>query len=91
MLTEQTLSQAKDARESARIALRQAEQARDEAREGVDYLRSNVKLMLEMDRLTPKLVLESYDTAKVEKVRRKIEEFAVPDRNERKKWLESLK
>ena len=68
-----------------------AERARDEAKNGLEHLRSNVRLMLEMDQLTPKLVLESYDPAKAGKVRRKLEEFAVPDSKERKKWLDSFK
>ena len=44
-----------------------------------------------LEHLTPKLVLESYDPIKVGKVREKLEEFAVPDENERKAWLESLR
>ena len=68
-----------------------AEQARDETRNTVENLRTNIKLLLEMEHLTPKLVLESYDPIKVGKVREKLEEFAVPDENERKAWLESLR
>lgn len=79
------------ASKESNIAKVAAEQARDEARNTVEHLRSNVKLMLEMDQLTPKLVLESYDPIKVGKVRRKLEEFAVPNEKERKKWLESLR
>jgi flagellar biosynthesis component FlhA len=77
-------------RNSADKAAHLAEQARDEARNNVENLRSNVKLMLEIDLLTPKLVLESYDRTKVDKVRRKLEEFAVPNEKEREKWLKAL-
>lgn len=68
-----------------------AERARDEARNSLENLRSNIKLLLEMDELTPKIVEESYDSVKAGKVRRKLEEFAVPDEKEREKWLKSLK
>ena len=75
----------------AREAKLSAEQASSEAQKAVANLRTNTKLLLEMDYLTPKLVLESYDPARVKGVRQKLEEFAVPDENERKMWLESLR
>ena len=75
----------------AKVAKVEAERARDETRNTVEHLRTNIKLVLEVDHLTPKLVLNSYDSVRVEKVRQKLEEFAVPNEKERKKWLESLK
>lgn len=82
---------AESATRSAMDALSKAEQARDEARNTVELLRTNVKLSLEIDKLTPKLLIEEHDPARVEKVRRKLEEFAVPNEKEREKWLDSLK
>ncbi len=97
-LAEDALTQVKTAREDvvkanaeAKAAKVAAERARDETRNTVEHLRTNVKLLLEMDHLTPKLVLQSYDPVRVGRVRQKLEEFAVPNEKERKKWLESLK
>lgn len=73
------------------IAKGAAERARDEARNTVEHLRSNIKLMLEMEHLTPAIVTEAFDPVRVGKIRRKLEEFAVPNEKERKKWLESLR
>jgi hypothetical protein len=75
----------------AKVAKVEAERARDEARNAVEHIRTNIKLVLEMEHLTPTLVLESYDPVRVGRVRQKLEEFAVPDEKERKKWLKSLK
>jgi hypothetical protein len=75
----------------ANVAKIEAEQARDETRKTVEHLRTNIKLLLEMEHLTPAIVLESYDPVKVGRVRQKLEEFAVPDEKERKNWLKSLK
>jgi hypothetical protein len=75
----------------ASAAKDQAEGARDETLKTVEHLRGNIKLVLEMRYLTPSLLLEKYDRAREQSVRQKLEEFAVPDPNERKKWLESLK
>ena len=77
--------------EEAKMAKVEAQRARDETRNTVEHLRSNIKLMIEMDHLTPKIVDESYDPVRVGKVRQKLEEFAVPNEKERKKWIESLK
>jgi hypothetical protein len=79
------------ANEEAKVAKNEAELARDETRNAVELLRTNIKLLLEMERLTPKLVLESYDPVRVKRVRQKLEEFAVPNEKERKKWSGSLK
>jgi hypothetical protein len=72
-------------------ASKEAKQARDESRDAVEHLRTNVKLLLEMDHLTPKLVLSPYDPVRVGRVRQKLEQFAVPDDEQRKIWLKSLK
>jgi type II secretory pathway pseudopilin PulG len=84
--------------QSADNALRQAAaaredvlRARDEIRNTVEHLRTNIKFMLEVDYLTPKLLVEKHDPVRVGKDRQKLEEFAVPNEKERKKWLESLK
>jgi len=74
-----------------KAAQMEAERARDETRNNLESLRANTRLLLEMDHLTPKIVMKLSDYAKAEKVRKKLEEFAVPDVKERKKWLESLK
>ncbi len=82
---------AENALREATAASVKAEQARDEIQNTVEHLRANVKLLLEVDYLTPKLVTSAYDPVKVRKVHQKLEEFAVPDEKERKKWRESLK
>ncbi len=79
------------ANEEAKIAKDKAERARDEAQNAVKHLRTNIKLMLEMEHLTPKVLLPTYDRSKARKVLQELEEFAVPNEKERKKWLESLK
>jgi hypothetical protein len=75
----------------SKVAKEAAERARDETRNTVENLRTNIKLLLETEHLTPNLVAESYDPIRVGKVRQKLEEFAIPNEKERKKWLESLK
>lgn len=80
------------AKSEAKIAKDEAERARDETQNTVDNLRGNIKLLLEKEYLTPTLVDEShYDPEKVRRVLQKLEEFAVPNENERKKWLKSFK
>jgi len=81
---------ASEANKKAIVAQAEAEQARDETRNTVEHLRANIKLMLEMEHLTPTITM-IFDSSRVEKVRQKLEEFAVPDEKERKEWLESLK
>jgi hypothetical protein len=95
---EDALKQAIAAREEvlnvsaeAKMAKVEAERARDETRNTAENLRTNIKLVLEMEHLTPAIVTEAYDPVRVGKVRQKLEEFAVPNEKERKKWLESLK
>lgn len=92
------LKQASTAREDvlkanaeAKVARVEAERARDETRNTVEHLRTNIKLLLEIEHLTSKIVWESYDPVRVGRVRQKLEEFAVPNEKERKKWIESLK
>jgi hypothetical protein len=79
------------ANEEAEVGKVEAERARDETRNTVEHLRTNIKLILEMERLTQGIVMESYDPVRVGRVREKLEEFAVPNEQERKKWLKSLK
>ena len=85
------LTQALKASAEAKVATVEAQRARDETRNTVEHLRTNIKLVLEMQYLTPSIVRSSYDPVKVGKVRQKLEEFAVPNEQEREKWLESLK
>lgn len=94
----QQFREAQKQRISANEALRQvlavkeeAEQARDEARNAVENLRTNIKLLLEMEHSSHGLLLTSSDPVRAEKARQKLEEFAVTSEKERKKWLESFK
>ena len=68
-----------------------AEQARDEARRTLESLRTMVKLQLDKDAAEPKLLLTGADTVKAGRASEELEKFAVPDENERKRWLESRK
>lgn len=82
--------EADKAKSEAKTAKDEAERARDEAKNTVNHLRTNVRLFLEMEQLTPVIVDEKYNPEKVRKVRQKLEEFAVPNEGERTKWLKSL-
>ena len=85
------LKQADAARVDAQQANAEAKMARDEARDAVELLRTNIKLMLELEYLTPNILSESYDPVRAGRVRQPLEKFAVPNEKERKKWRESLK
>ena len=82
---------AADANAQAKAAQREAVRARDEARNALQLVRTSVKLMLEKDAASPRLLLQSADTVKENRARQELEVFAVPDEKERQKWLESLK
>jgi len=78
-----------EAGKEAKVAKDEAGRARDEARSALELFRTSIKLMLEYDAASPSIALESADLGKAAKVRQKLEEFAVPDEKDRKKWLES--
>jgi hypothetical protein len=99
------LNEAKEQRKSASQALENAlqasvraeeakvtaEQARDETRKTVEQFRTNIKLLMEMEHLTDKLVTSESNTEEQQKVIKKLEEFAVPNEKERRDWLETLR
>ncbi len=75
----------------AKVAKIEVDRANVEIRNNKEELRNFTKLFLEMEALTPSILDESYDPVRAGKVRQKLEEFAIPDEKERKKWQKSLK
>jgi soluble cytochrome b562 len=86
----QALENARQASAKAEEASSTAEQARDETRKTVEQFRTNIKLLMEMEHLTDKLVTSQSNIEEQKKVIKKLEEFAVPNEKERRDWLETL-
>jgi hypothetical protein len=87
----QALENALKASAKAEEATSTAEQARDETRKTFEQFRANIKLLLELEHLTTKLVTDHSNIEEKEKAVQKLEEFAVPNEKERRDWLETLR